>query len=559
MTQSLRRGRASDANLATSMAGECFQGLPYGFSRFDLMRLVEDNGKEIGVRQAAIAHYRFLVIRWTQDRDWTEPGERPVVFQRADTTAGERTLSVARVRELEYQLNEAGLLTWTDKGNYHRGGTRNAEGRILFAHGVDLSPGAAMLPELLEIDARRRGELKERAGLRSRISKLKGYVRPRLSRAVEDGLDESDKAGWLDGSKLLSVRTNANTPLERLKEIAEKLGRLRDTLSEGVKANARPEENVDNRCGKARKACGRTRKPSDTSLENQRHINTTKDSQTDKSVTSTPPCGQSTACSGETDAPNGAKSSMEMVDGRKNEGGGAPGSEAETAREDRRAGGCRREPQNGAFTVKFEARPGGKGRRVREEAVGADCGHRGRANDGNETCSESPKPRAVGVERSQRASAARNAEVGHRGTPANGPGLPPSHLESGRLWKPDTGTRHLSPLNVVETAGPRMLAAVSRANRMAESDQPDWGDFEDAAKDLCPQLGIGSQVWWGAETVMGRRAAAVCVMLIERKMCPDAEDPVRCPAAYLRGMTARARDDKLHLHASVFGWGRVAA
>ena len=104
-----------------------------------------------------------------------------------------------------------------------------------------------------------------------------------------------------------------------------------------------------------------------------------------------------------------------------------------------------------------------------------------------------------------------------------------------------------------------MLAAVSRANRMAESDQPDWEDFEDAAKDLCQQLGIGSQVWWGAVTVMGRRAAAVCVMLIDRKMCPDAEDPVRCPAAYLRGMTARARDDKLHLHASVFGWGRVAA
>ena len=127
------------------------------------------------------------------------------------------------------------------------------------------------------------------------------------------------------------------------------------------------------------------------------------------------------------------------------------------------------------------------------------------------------------------------------------------------MWKPDTGTRHLNPLNVVETAGPRMLAAVSQANRTAETDQPDWGKIEDAAETLCPQLGIGSKVWWVAVTIMGRRAAAICVMLIDRKMCPDAEDPVRRPGAYLRGMTDRAKAGKLHLHASVFGWVRRAA
>ena len=102
-------------------------------------------------------------------------------------------------------------------------------------------------------------------------------------------------------------------------------------------------------------------------------------------------------------------------------------------------------------------------------------------------------------------------------------------------------------MNAVEVAGPRFRDSMPR------TDHPDWREIEDAAERLCPQLGIGSQVWWVAVTVMGRRAAAICVMLIDRRMCPDVENSVRCPGAYLRGMTDRARDDKLRLHASVFG------
>ena len=317
MTQSLRRGRASDANLAASMAAECFQGLPDGYSQYDLVHLVENNGKEIGVGPAAMAHYRFLVIRWTQDRDWREPGERPVVFLRVDRTAEERSLSEARVRQLEYELNEAGLLTWTDRGDYHRSGTRDAQGRILFANGVDLSPGAVMLPKLLEIDSRRRDELKERAGLRARISRLKGYVKPRLARAIEDGLADPDNAGWRNGVKLLSIRTRAKTPLERLKDVAGQLSSLEDTLNGFVNTDAHDKENHGAGCGKARKTCGRTRKATDAPAENYRPIYTTRDSKTDKSVTSTQPCEQSTASSGKTDAPCGAKSSLETVDGRK--------------------------------------------------------------------------------------------------------------------------------------------------------------------------------------------------------------------------------------------------
>ena len=570
MTQSLRRGRASDANLAASMAAECFQGLPDGYSHFDLVHLVENNGKEIGVGPAAIAHYRFLVIRWTQAREWREPGERPVVFLRVDRTAEERSLSEVRVRQFEYELNEAGLLTWTDRGDYHRSGTRDAQGRILFAHGVDLSPGAVMLPKLLEIDARRRGELKERAGLRARISRLKGYVKPLLARAIEDGLTDPDNAGWQNGTEMLKAKTNATTPLERLQEIAINLSCLGDTLNGLVSTDAHDGEDHDAGCGKARKACGRRRKTIGASIENYRPIYTTRDSKTDKSVTSTPSCGQSTAWSGEADVPCGAKSSIEMVNGRKNEGGRALGSEMESTRGGRCAGGSRRKPSGELPPVNFhadartltlghvEGGPDGKGRERWEAAISDACGHGKREKNDNGSCGVSQKPEALREQRS-RDGKVRGTGSKHGGAPANDPCLPTVRPTKGGLWKPDTGIGHLSPLNVVETAGPRMLAAVSRANRIAETDQPDWGGIEDAAEDLCSDLGIGSQVWWIAVTVMGRRAAAICVMLIDRKMIPDAENPVRCPGAYLRGMTDRARHDRLHLHASVFGWARRVA
>ena len=542
MTQSLRRGRASDANLAASMAAECFQGLPDGYSHFDLVHLVENNGKEIGVGPAAIAHYRFLVIRWTQAREWREPGERPVVFLRVDRTAEERSLSEVRVRQFEYELNEAGLLTWTDRGNYHRSGTRDTQGRIIFAHGVDLSPGTAMLPKLLETDARRRDELKERGELRARISRLKGYVKPLLTRAIEDGLTDPDNAGWRNGTNMLSAKTSAKTSLERLEEIAQQLSRLGDTLNRIVIADAHAEENNETECGKARRACGRTRKPIGASIEKYRPIYVTKESQTDKSVTSTPSCGQGGAPCGEADAPCGAKSSIETVDGRKNEGGGAPGSEMETPKEDRCAEWSRRLPPVEMLPANF----------------GADARTLGRIEDRHSGKGRSGGSQYPGVliEKGFWASAARNEERESGGASGGDPGWPPDRPAAGRVGKSDTGTQPLSLSNVLETAGPRMLAAVSRAIRTAETDRPDWGEIEDAAADLCPDLGIGTQVWWMAVTVMGRRAAAICVMLIDRKMCADAEDPVHYPAAYLRGMTNRAKDGKLHLHASVFGWGR---
>ncbi len=420
---------------------------------------------------SAIAHYEFL-LRWTRDRDWTEPCERPVVFLPVGKTAELRGLTEGRVRQLEYELNEAGLLTWTDRGDYRRGGKRDADGLILFAHGVDLSPGVAMFPELLKTDARRRKEIEERTKLRTHITKLKGSVRPLLDRAIEDGLIEPGKAEWRNTTGMLSTRTDGNTPPKRLKETAAKLDRLRARLSGRVEANAHSIKALGGGCGKARKACGRTRKTIGASIENYRPTNTTRNQQTDKSVTSTPCCGQSTAWGGNTDAPSGAKSSIETIDGREKGGRGLE---------------ARKEPPKGDHDANAE-----RGRVWRQAGTVVD----GLAGN----------PRAKG------------------GGTANGPDSSPGRPPKGQLWKPDTGTRHISLLNAVEIAGMRLR------NRIPRTEQTDWDAIEDAAEDLCPELGISLRAWWMAVTIMGRRAAAVCVMIIDRKMCPMRKTRCAVPA-----------------------------
>ena len=399
----------------------------------------------------------------------------------------------------ERALNAAGAIAWNDSANHKRFGWRGEHGYIVEAYGVDLSPLGAMAAELLEADKQRKAELGERstrAQERRKALAARRSVKAMLACAVQENLIDPDAQEWRDKSEFLSRDIPTCTPFDDLRDLNTRFRLLADELKNllrpveitvlgkneaGTSSSKRPEPKR-----------GKTVKMSPWGDINVAHIDNTNLESSDKSVTSTPPWGQSTAHGGKPHAPFDAKSSMKVVDGRKNEGDGHPGNETKATREDRCARGSRHEP---------------------------------------------PAEAAL----------------------ANDSGPPPVPPGKGRLWKPDTGTRYLSPLSVVETAGPRMLAAVSRANRMAETDQPDWRGIEEAAEDLCSDLGIGSQVWLMAVTVMGRRAAAICVMLIDRKMCPDAENPVRCPGAYLRGMTDRARHDKLHLHASVFGWGRRVA
>ncbi|MTH94993.1 replication initiation protein RepC, partial [Roseibium sp. RKSG952] len=81
---------------------------------------------------------------------------------------------------------------------------------------------------------------------------------------------------------------------------------------------------------------------------------------------------------------------------------------------------------------------------------------------------------------------------------------------------------------------------------------PTWADLVSTAQIAAAYLGINKSLWEELKAEVGAPAAAVCVVIAERRIT-DPRNPVRSPGAFVRGMLKRAKDGQLKLHKSVFG------
>ena len=82
--------------------------------------------------------------------------------------------------------------------------------------------------------------------------------------------------------------------------------------------------------------------------------------------------------------------------------------------------------------------------------------------------------------------------------------------------------------------------------------RPNWADLVEAAYALRTNLVISQASWAAACAVLGRNGAAICLLITDQATDRD-ENPVKCPAAYFRGMVKRAERGELRLHRSLFG------
>lgn len=110
-----------------------------------------------------------------------------------------------------------------------------------------------------------------------------------------------------------------------------------------------------------------------------------------------------------------------------------------------------------------------------------------------------------------------------------------------------SGAEHVRLKQVLLAASERF-----RAHLPLEPRPMNWNDTVEAAYRLRPALGISQQSWSDACQVLGRVGASLCLLLTD-KATERAENPVRQPAAYFRGMVNRARAGELRLHSSVYG------
>lgn len=79
-----------------------------------------------------------------------------------------------------------------------------------------------------------------------------------------------------------------------------------------------------------------------------------------------------------------------------------------------------------------------------------------------------------------------------------------------------------------------------------------WSEVIEAAYRVRAQLGIPQASWGEACEVVGRSAAALCLLVTDQATLRQ-DNRVRQPAAYFRGLIDRARAGELHLHRSIFG------
>lgn len=101
------------------------------------------------------------------------------------------------------------------------------------------------------------------------------------------------------------------------------------------------------------------------------------------------------------------------------------------------------------------------------------------------------------------------------------------------------------------TLGMALSAASDRLSAQLPKD-PGWGDLVEGAYRLRTELGVSQQSWGEACGVLGRSGAAVALLVTDRATLRE-EDPVRAPAAYFRGLVARAERGELRLHSTLFG------
>jgi replication initiation protein RepC len=221
--------KASDRYRRAIELSESFTGLPAGTSRFDLLLLVKRGGREAGFTPKMIQLLEYYLVALTRDVDW-EQG-RPIVYQGLSKTAMELSVSERQIQALEKALFDVGALGYVDSGNCRRFGYRDtATGQIVYAFGPDLSPLAALRPQLEEAVRRKEAYNREWLTTKRNIWAARRQIRAIL---LEWQSGEADRAA-IDAAEAeyarIAVQLRTHLDLAALGSLLERHAELLKTI-----------------------------------------------------------------------------------------------------------------------------------------------------------------------------------------------------------------------------------------------------------------------------------------------------------------------------------------
>ena len=220
-------------------AAAAYTGLPDGEDRYAVVRALREIGREAGWNDRLIAHLELL-IGYTRPQDWWL-GHRPIVYIKVQTAAHKLGISVSQIQRNERRLMELGAIAFRDSGNFRRSGRRDGDGRLLEAWGLDLSPCAALLPELRRLAEKAAADREEFLKLKREISAARRRIRAALDCAVADSHVTGNAAGPLRAElEQLGGRVRERMPLDELRRRVAGLTRLDERVAAEIGAGPPP-------------------------------------------------------------------------------------------------------------------------------------------------------------------------------------------------------------------------------------------------------------------------------------------------------------------------------
>lgn len=118
-------------------------------SRIQALQVAKRYASAIGLKAAKIALIDQL-FAFSLGVDWSDADTLPIIWPTNELLARRLGIKISTLKHHLAGLVEAGLICYSDHPTYQRGGRRDETGRILEAHGINLSPIAARYCELLE-------------------------------------------------------------------------------------------------------------------------------------------------------------------------------------------------------------------------------------------------------------------------------------------------------------------------------------------------------------------------------------------------------------------------
>jgi replication initiation protein RepC len=162
---------------------------------------------------ASIVQLVDVMFSWTKAEDWRS-GNQPIVWPRNEKLARKLGVQVRQVQNLLDRAIALKLISHRDSPNGHRGGARDADGRIKWAYGIVLSPIGARFGEFKDIAARGAAEDEKIDQLKRRLAAVRRRIAGLAQTVVDHSLSDTN------ASEELELALMATRQMRRVRDVA---------------------------------------------------------------------------------------------------------------------------------------------------------------------------------------------------------------------------------------------------------------------------------------------------------------------------------------------------